>query len=511
LNGLTSARSRRPAPARARQGRIAVVDIGSNSIRLVVFDGLVRAPSLLFNEKVLCGLGRGLNDSGRLNEAGVESALVNLARFVRLAEAMEVDRLDLLATAAVRDAVNGREFVAAVREHCGVPVRILSGGEEAKFSALGVVSGIPGADGLMGDLGGGSLELVGLDRGRLGAHVTLPLGPLRVGEVAIGDRDAARQLIDRTLSNVAWLKDLRGRDFYAVGGAWRSLARIHMDQTGHPLHIIQQYRIGRREAEDLLRIMASLGRRSLAAISGLPRRRVDTLPFAALLLERLLRQARPESIVFSAFGLREGYLYSQLPAVLRRQDPLLAGARELADRDWRFGSLGTMLADWSDPLFPGESEPERRLRHAVCVLSDTAWRDHPDYRAHQAFGRIVHLPIGGIDHPQRVFAGAAVAIRYAGSIDPVARDPVLRLIDEATMTRALVLGLTLRLAYSLSGATPHLLRETALKLNGDRLTLHLPKNGTVMHGEAVSRRLEALGRVLGRPVATMNGKPRRGE
>jgi len=490
----------RATPAVLRQGRRAVVDIGSNSIRLVVFDRLARAPLLLFNEKVLCGLGRGLDETGKLNEAGVESAMVNLVRFVRLARAMGVTKLDMLATAAVRDASDGEAFVAALRRRCGVPVRTISGAEEAKFSALGVISGCMTADGMMGDLGGGSLELVGLDKGKLGAHATLPLGPLRVGEIAFGEREDARQLVDHHLETVPWLGDLRGRDFYAVGGAWRSLARIHMEQTGHPLHIIQQYRIERRQAEDLLRIMSRLGRRSLAAIAGLSRRRVDSLPFAALVLERLLRLARPANIVFSAFGLREGYLFSQLPSALRRQDPLLAASREIARENGRFGALGPALAKWTAPLFVGESEAESRMRLAVCLLSDVAWRDHPDYRAEQAFRRILRLPIGGIEHEERVFAAAAVAARYVGSLEPVAGEPVLRLIDEPATNRALTLGLALRLAYSLSGATLRLLNETELRLNGDRLTLMLPKDGAVMYGEAVDRRLDALGRALGRRV-----------
>ena len=501
--------SRRSQSARSRRGRIGVVDIGSNSIRLVVFDRLARSPLLLFNEKVLCGLGRGLDSSGRLNEAGVESALVNLARFVRLAKAMGVARLDMLATAAVRDAANGAEFAATVRRRCGVPVRILSGAEEARTSALGVVSGIADADGMMGDLGGGSVELVGLDRGRLGEHVTLPLGPLRVGDAAMADRDTARALIDRHLESVPWLGDLRGRCFYAVGGAWRSLARIHMEQTGHPLHIIQQYRIEREHAEGLLRIMSRLGRRSLAAFAGLPRRRVDTLPFAALLLERLLRRARPDAVVFSAFGLREGYVFSKLPAARRRVDPLLAAARDHADVDGRFGPMGAALEEWSRPLFPAETPLGRRLRHAVCLLSDIAWRDHPDYRAQQAFSRILRLPIGGIEHGERVFAAAAVAARYAGSLEPVAAEPVLRLIDEPRQAEALVLGLALRLAYSLSGATARLLKDTSLKVGSDRVTLVLLKNGAPMYGEAVDRRLEALGRALGRSVATANARERK--
>jgi exopolyphosphatase/guanosine-5'-triphosphate,3'-diphosphate pyrophosphatase len=505
ISGAPLSKSRK----RSRQNRVAIVDIGSNSIRLVVFDRISRAPLLLFNEKVLCGLGRGLDETGRLNEEGVESALMNLTRFVRLAKAMGARRLDLLATAAVRDASNGPQFAAAVRRRCGVPVRIISGAEEAKYSALGVVSGIGDADGIMGDLGGGSVELVGLDHGRLGPHVTLPLGPLRVGEAALADREQARELIDGHLQTVPWLGDLRGRNFYPVGGAWRSLARIHMDQTGHPLHIIQHYRIDRHQAEDLLRVMSRLGRRSLAAISGLPRRRVDTLPFAALLLERLLRIARPEAIIFSAFGLREGYLFHQLSPAQRKLDPLLAAASELADRDGRFGLMGDLLTQWTAPLFEGETPEQHRLRQAVCRLSDIAWRDHPDYRAEQSFDRILRLPIGGIDHEQRVFAATSVAVRYAGTMEPVIHEPALRMMGEAATTRALSLGLALRLAYSLSGATPKLLVQSSLRLTAGRLTLVLPRNGSIMYGEAVGRRLDALGRALHRSVVTSTAGRRR--
>jgi len=499
-------KGRRKASAAGRE-RVGIVDIGSNSIRLVVFDKITRAPLLLFNEKVLCGLGRGLDETGRLNEEGVDSALINLSRFVRLAKTMGVGRLDLLATAAVRDASNGAEFARAVKRRCGVPVRIISGAEEAKFSALGVLSGTPDADGMMGDLGGGSLELVRLDHGSPGSHVTLPLGPLRVGEAALGDREQAREIVDKHLEGVPWLGDLRGRNFYPVGGAWRSLARIHMDQTGHPLHIIQHYRIERHQAEDLLRLMSRLGRRSLAAISGLPRRRVDTLPFAALLLERLLRIARPDAIIFSAYGLREGYLFNQLSPAARRQDPLLA-ACEIFDRDGRFGVMGDVLERWTAPLFADETAEQRRLRHAICKLSDIAWRDHPDYRAEQSFGQILHLPVGGIDHEQRVFAAAAIAARYAGTLEPVIQQPALRMMDEPTTSRALALGLALRLAYSFSGATPRLLAATSLKLSAGKLTLQLPRAGTIMFGEAVGRRLDALGRALGRSVATSSGARR---
>ncbi len=481
---------------------IGVVDIGSNSIRLVVFDRLARAPWAVFNEKVLCGLGRGLDKGGRLNESAMTMAAANLERFVRLADAMGVGTLDMVATAAVRDASNGREFVKLAERRCGRPIRILTGEDEARLSALGVVSGMPDASGAMGDLGGGSLELVALDRGAIGEHATLPLGPLRLIDASDGDRDRARKIVDRELERLEWLADVKGRAFFPVGGAWRSLARIHMDQTHYPLHVIQQYEIGRRAAEDMARVIGRLGRRSLASIRGVSRRRVDSLPLAALVLERVLRIAKPDSVIFSAYGLREGLVHSRLTPVEQRKDPLIEAAIEIADREGRFGSQGQALVAWTAPLFPNESPAESRLRRAVAELSDIAWREHPDYRAEQGFLQILRLPVAGLDHDERVFLAAAIAARYGAELDHQTFEPVLSLLDEATRQRAAVLGLGLRLAYSLTAGTPSVLARTALERSGQRLTLKLAKGDEAMFGEAVQRRLEALGRALDLPIGT---------
>lgn len=481
---------------------IGVVDIGSNSIRLVVFDRLARAPWAVFNEKVLCGLGRGLDKAGRLNESAMTMAAANLERFVRLADAMGVGTLDMVATAAVRDATNGREFVKLAERRCGRPIRVLTGEEEARLSALGVISGMPQASGAMGDLGGGSLELVALERGAIGEHATLPLGPLRLIDASEGDRDRARKLVDRELERLDWLAEIKGRAFFPVGGAWRSLARIHMDQTRYPLHVIQQYEIGRRAAEDMARVIGRLGRRSLASIRGVPRRRLDSLPLAALVLERVLRIAKPDSVIFSAYGLREGLLHSRLTPAEQRKDPLIEAAIEIAEREGRFGSQGPALVAWTAPLFPKEDPAEARLRRAVAELSDIAWREHPDYRAEQGYLHILRLPVAGLDHRERVFLAAAIAARYGAELDQPAFQPAMTLLDEAMRQRASVLGLALRLAYSLTAGTPGVLARTALERSGQRLTLKLAKGDEAMFGEAVQRRLEALGRTLDLPIGT---------
>lgn len=491
----------------ARTGRIGVVDIGSNSIRLVVFAGETRAPQVLFNEKVLCGLGRGLDETGELNPDGVQQALENLTRFVRIGRAMGARPIHMLATAAVRDASDGDSFRRNVETLCGLPVRVISGEEEALLSASGVIAGMPDADGMMADLGGGSIELVRLHAGRLGAHGTLPLGPVRLMGSAVGDRDAARRIIDRHLASLPFVSEIEGKSFYAVGGAWRNLARIHMEQTHYPLHVIHHYRIGRGEGEDLARVVGQLGRRSLASIRGVSRKRVETLPFAALLLERLLRIARPSEIVFSAYGLREGFLFDRLSPAERRKDPLIEFARELGGREGRLGDIGPNLARWIAAVVPPAEQASERLVRTICHMSDIGWREHPDYRAAHSFSRVLHLPAVGWTHRERVFAAVAIAHRYGGEFKE--SPSVARLLDAEGRRHAIALGLALRLAFSMSGGgASALLKSASLGLSEGRIVLTLPRGAEPLYGEAVRRRLEALGRALDCPVSVETGAAR---
>ncbi len=476
----------------ARDERVAVIDIGSNSIRLVVFDGLKRAPATVYNEKVLCGLGRGLQSSGHLSPEGVALAVPNLVRFTALARAMGIGRIELIATAAVREAEDGAEFRAAVEKQCGHPIRVLSGAEEAQISALGVIAGNPAADGIMGDLGGGSLELVEVNDGKVGHSTTLALGPLRLMESCGDDRQAARKLIDKALNKVDWLPAGKGRSFYPVGGAWRNLARLHMEQSHHPLHAIHEYTIRRDDAVKLAQVISRLGKSSLSGIENVSRRRRETLPLASLVLARLLRKMQAQQVTFSTFGLREGFLFNQLPEEVQHEDPLLAGAAEIAEREGRFGGLGEALMQWSEALFDDQDAEETRLRLAACHLSDLAWREHPEFRATHALRRILHYPLVGIDHPGRAFVAYTVYLRYGGAPDAREAAPAALLLNERWRTRAVVLGAALRLAFRVSGATRWVLEHSGLSVDGKVLELRLPDDGSVPNGEAVQRRLKTL-------------------
>ncbi|HET8996382.1 MAG TPA: Ppx/GppA family phosphatase [Acetobacteraceae bacterium] len=483
--------------------RCGVVDLGSNSVRLVVYEGECRNPVAIFNEKAVLRLGRGLQSTGRLNPEAMEQAFTVMHRYHAVARAMGAAPFEVLATAAVRDASNGAEFVERLQARLpGVPIRLISGLEEAEFSAEGVLCGIPSADGILADIGGGSLELVRLDGGRRTASATLPLGVIRLAERSGNDPVRARAIAEADLASVPWLGEGVGRDLYLVGGAWRALARIHMLQTGYPLHMVHHYSISREEARDLTALIASAGRRALERLPGVPRRRIDDLPYAAVALRRLLRAAGVRRVVFSASGLREGWLMQRLPDEVRSQDPLLAAGRELASRFGRDPSLPPALLDWTAPLFPQETAGARRLREACCWMSDIGSHDHPEFRAEQGFLRVLRQPGIGLDHHARAFLALAIAMRYEAETDAAFLAPARLLLDVAAASRAEVLGVALRLAYTLSAGTPDLLAGTALVLRGGQLVLRLQEDSGVFAGESVVRRLDRLAQAVGLEAAT---------
>lgn len=476
------------SPSRLGPGRVGIIDVGSNSIRLVVYERASRAPLPVFNEKVLCGLARGLDATGRLNPQGVELALANIDRFHTLAHNMKVTSLDLLATAAVRDASDGPEFMNALASRPGIAAHIVSGQDEARLSGYGVICGMPDASGVMGDLGGGSLELVSLGQGRLGNSTTLPIGPLRL--MSSGKSDPRRAVVD-AIEDVRWLREETGKTFFAVGGAWRSFARLHMEQAGYPLHIIHQYDIPADEARAVARLIAVQSAKSLEKMPGVSRRRVDTLPLACLALDRLLAALKPRNVVFSAFGLREGFYYSRLSDEERARHPLIAFAEEQG-ADWRrFDLAPSEIFDWLTPIFAGETEAERVLRTAACHLSDISWNDHPDYRAEQAYVRVLHLPAPGMSHRERAVLAMTLAYRYKSDSKSAMLDTAIRLSDSKGRTFARRLGACLRLAYNLSGGAPDLLPQVPLRRTDRELCLVVPPSMRRSLGDVTARRLDS--------------------
>lgn len=487
-----------PADAPAQATRRAVVDLGSNSVRLVIFEGENRNPLQIFNEKAVLRLAKGMTSTGRLDESATTQAETVLHRYAAIARAMDATPFDVLATSAVRDAENGPEFAARLAARLPeMRIQILSGAQEAELSAEGVLCGIPGADGILADLGGGSLELVRLDAGRIGPAATMPVGVIRLADQAGDNLVKARTIVAEALKAVTFAGDANGKDLFVSGGAFRALARIHIAQTGYPLNMVHHYTIGRDEARDLAGVVAEAGRKIIERMPGVPRRRIEDLPYAAVILRRLLRATGAARVVFSANGLREGWFTRLLPPHIRAEDPLLAASRDLTRGVIRNANLPPALVEWTAPLFPAETPAQTRLRRAACWLSDIGSHEHPEYRAEQAFQRVLRQAGMALDHHARAFLALTIAWRYEASPDAPFLASSRSLLDMHATRRAETLGTALRLAYTLSAGTPHLLAGTSLTLGNGRLVLGLEAANGVFAGEAVLRRLDRLAQMLG--------------
>ena len=499
----------------AAQGRldhgppIGVIDIGSNSVRLVVYEGLTRSPTPIFNEKVLAGLGREVHSTGLLAKDAVVKALAALRRFRALCDRIEVPYLHVIATAACRDARNGKAFVADAERICGTRIEVISGKREAELSALGVVSGFHRPDGIVGDLGGGSLELTDIRGHKVNTGITLPLGGLALQDVSKKSIKKAEKVVKKALGNARLLGDGKGRTFYAIGGTWRSLARLHMWQHGYPLHVMHGYVIPAKEAYEFSSLVHRVDPETLSQIEVVADARRPLLSYAALVLENLVDIARPKEVVISALGVREGLLYSMLDAEERRKDPLIAAAQELNVLRSRSPAHGEELIAWTDRFMAStgldETADERRLRHAACLLADIGWRAHPDYRGEQSLNIIANAAFVGVDHPGRTFISLAVFFRHVGLVDEELSPRLRELASTRVLDRARVLGAALRVAYLISASTPRVLPKTPMVVERGRLVRRFENGLQVLAGERVSVRLRQLARLIGREPVMENG------
>ncbi|HEX3181632.1 MAG TPA: exopolyphosphatase [Beijerinckiaceae bacterium] len=484
---------------------VGIIDIGSNSVRLVAYEARTRAPTPIFNEKVLCGLGRGLVTTGELPEEGVDRALKALRRFRILGEFMQLSEMQVVATAAAREAKNGRQFLAAAEEAIGTKIELLSGRREAELSALGVLSAIYKPDGIVGDLGGGSLELIKVKRSRIGKGASLPLGGLALMDASNKSPRQAAKIVREAIGDTKALKSLSGRTFYAVGGTWRALARLHMRQRNYPLNIMHNYTIPVRDAVDFLGLIERIDSDNLVAIGAISTARRPLLAYGAVVLDEIIRRSKPKEIVISVAGVREGLLYERLDKTTRREDALIAAAREFNVLRSRAPEHGEELFAWVDAFMRSiglndESAEEVRLRYAACLLADIGWRGHPDYRGEQSLNMIANASIVGVDHPGRAFIALCIAFRYDGpeeSIGPELR----RLVSARLLDRARILGAAMRVAFIISAGTPGILPRTPMLCARGVVNLTLPPELADLASERLQNRLQRLARLIGRDAA----------
>ncbi|WP_188659414.1 Ppx/GppA phosphatase family protein [Sphingomonas metalli] len=481
----------RPEPLVDR-ARVAIIDIGSNSVRLVVYEGHPRLPAVLFNEKVMAGLGRGLAATGAIDSASLALARQALARFAAVVREMDVATVRTVATAAVRDAANGRDLIEAAQA-LGLSVEILSGEQEAAGAGHGVLSGIPDADGIVGDLGGGSLELVRVTGGRIADRVSFPLGVLRIAGMRGKPLDAH---VGKLIAKAGWAGRGKGLPLYLVGGSWRALARLDMVRNVYPLPIAHQYALEPAAIARLARSISHLDKAQLRAIPGLSSGRTATLADAAALLGVLLRRLESRTTIVSAYGLREGLLYAAMDAETRALDPLIVGAREEGRVLGRFPEHGDLLDRWIAPLFASDAPSHGRIRHAACLLADVGWRANPEFRAERGLEIALHGNWVAIEAEERAMLAQALFTSLGGGMGHPA--PLPRLAPPEALRRAVDWGLAMRLGQRLSGGLAGPLTRSSLALHGDAVALALRPEDRSLYAETVEKRHSALATALAR-------------
>ncbi|MCZ4351084.1 Ppx/GppA family phosphatase [Roseovarius aestuarii] len=482
-------------PSARALSRVGVVDIGSNSVRLVIFDGAARSPAYFYNEKIMCALGAGMSETGYLNPEGKLRALSAMKRFARLAQSICTGPLTCVATAAMREARDGEEFRKQLEDETGLKIWIIDGLEEARLSAQGVLLGWPGAYGLICDIGGSSMELAEIQGGQVGRRVSSALGPLKLRDLS-GGKKARRAYIRETLEQMGDSLGEQKNRLFLVGGSWRAIARIDMERRGYPLHVLHEYRMQPKSVSETLLYLQSMDPETLRLRAGVSAGRMALVPQAAEVLREVVRRFRPRDIAISSYGIREGMLYEQMPQMLRDRDPLIEACRFTETKDARLPGFGKVLYNFIMPLFKS-ARPERvRLIKAACLLHDVNWRAHPEYRANFCFDTATRANLGGLKHSERVFLGLALLHRYSNTRSDPRFDEVARLIDVRSQNEAEVLGRALRFGAMLwqeRDAVPARLRFQPKK---KILSLTLSADADALFGEVAQARFRALALAL---------------
>ncbi len=484
------------APDR-RLNRVAIIDIGSNSVRLVVYDSAGAALLQRFNEKVMAGLGRGLGETGRLSSEGVDAALAALRRFRAILDGLGVRRTRAVATAAVRAAEDGGEFAHQASLVLGAPIEVLSGDDEARLSSVGVRGGFFNAEGLVGDLGGSSLELARISKAGMGRMETHMLGPLAVLDHNRFDERALRKRVRAALKTSSVLEGGERR-FYAVGGAWRALAKIHMDLTGYKLQILHAYSMRPKAVRAAVKAALSDDPAMRARRNALAGRRSDSLPYAALLLDEVCEAGRVNEVVISSYGLREGAALDLLG--VQAADPLPPGvglAARIGPRQVRFGqALYQFVApviEFGGDLF-GEPAVGERLAATACLLADSGARLHPDHRAALAYELALRGGYAGADHRERAFIALAVGARYSKRFTPP--DQYADLLEPEAERVARQLAACIRIGAVMSGRSADVLNDAALTRDRRTLVLSVSPRDEAMLSDTVTRRLAQAAQLL---------------
>ena len=474
--------------------RTGIVDIGSNTVRLVVFDGPSRSPRYFYNEKVNCGLGVGLRQTKFLNNKGKQKAYKAIQRFCAVLKTMSIVEIYFVATSAIRDAKNGSEFIESLEKKFNIKIHVISGKEEGLLAASGVLLGWPKATGIVCDIGGSSLELAYLENGKIKTAQSFELGPLALQDYHVLGKSKL-EVIKLKLSKINKSFPNKINSLFLVGGCWRGLAKIHMNLTNYPLKVLQGYKVLVKNFDPTLEFISNTKNSELLQITSSSEERVKLLPDACIVLKAIYEKFCPRELFFSGYGIREGIIFCQFNKEIKKLDPLLQACFYLEKNRSRYPGFGKILFEWLLPIFPKIDNKQKKIFLAACYLHDTFWQAHPDYRSEVCFETVTGANLGGIDHSGRIFLALSLMSRYKKTDLNKIDKKYLLLLNKKKIKQAIILGACMRLGAMLSVNILENLRKTKIYTKEKTLYLEMMEKDNLL-GDSVEKRLNHLGNLM---------------
>jgi len=485
MNQVNIAQSQPPSDGQSQH--IALIDIGSNSVRLVVYRDYSHYPFPVLNERVTCKLGQGLDETRMLNSERMDSTLEVLGRFAHLLKAINPSFVYVAATAAVRRATNGAEFAHHAEQILGYQVHVLPAEEEARLISLGITRFEGKISGIVADLGGGSIEIVHVDKGKSVNMISLNIGHLT-------SRKPSE--IKRAIKEIGWLKQAKGLPLYGIGGSFRAIGSAYISRQNYPLPLLHGLEIDKDDVLDILSSLIS----SPADMTGVPVSRQTTILPAAVIIKHLVKASGISELIVSGTSIRDGLMADIFPQTYNHGDPLLLACGDLARESQRADGLSEALAALLAPIaavfkhaklgtIRGSHKQFMRMVEAACLLSDICWNEPSDLRGQLACSRILALPVFSLTHIQRAWLAKAVYHRYVGT-KPNKAQPILSdtLLARRERFSAKVVGLGMRFGQNFCGGVPEYLSELSVRVEANKLICSVPEKRALLMDMPSQRR-----------------------
>jgi exopolyphosphatase/guanosine-5'-triphosphate,3'-diphosphate pyrophosphatase len=473
----------------------AIIDLGSNSIRMLIYDDFKLNPIPLFNEKAVCKLGKNLDKSKKLNADGCVSALKVLNRFKEILEVSEVRNLQIVATAALREADDAKSFLDKVEEIFNTEPRVLTGEEEAETAANGVILGFGNIDGVVADLGGGSLELTRVSNNIIHEKISLPLGVLRLMNNPIIKKKNLPKYIRNMLKDYKWLIEKKLKNLYVVGGTWRALLKNHIYQDDYPLHVLHQYRLNRYSAVKYLNKISNLNKSSLKSLEPITKSRTQFLPYSSIILNELIEIVDPKYIICSISGLREGHMDFIYNKDKTKIDILNSHIDTIVFQKGDFGKSYLKYFNFIKPAFDGNEIFNDKLLNLSCILSKMDWGLGAFQKAGLVFNEVLNTPILQLSHQERVMIALASFWRHC-SLKYNPNYKYLGLLTNNQIINSKRVGAALRLSESLTSLSSLLLDEFKIYKRRQTLYLKIPRVHMDIVSKQVTKKFKALAKIM---------------